>query len=475
MLGYYKDMAEETGAPTPPLSEVQKLKDSSSSGSGLEKATDNPGSKIVDAFADDLIKKQLDPVVGADIDTAMRDLAGGMFVGRGKAGEKLKSPETIKAQVAAFAAERVKNYTDSGHVIDNLESIAQGDTNDVTRVTDSAEYHTDEDGKSVRVPEGTERTVATKADYVDFLRSVGGSKYEAVRGRAEMLKAYSELAPTIERLKNELANPATRDKNPAFIGRGSNAMVFKINQDGKDYAVRVPRGKATNPSVIDSHLAGAVLGKGVPHLEQIVAASYEDGVTVAEMMPGKEVGNMTLDDIQKITDTQLSGLVDTLIAVSDRGIEIDPKPSNIFYDPESGFGIVDYHSSKVVSKNSADQDLGKIVGWMSTPIDNAGFYGKKYNPEKKADDYARDLEFHKANLDVLRRYRTVVNGKLEGEVRQKALEDIDAKITYGQSNVENYSNPQWVAEAVARDAEYARQRAEQPKTDTKGVLKLDLV
>lgn len=389
----------------------------------------------------------------------------------------LKSPEVIQAQIAAFAAEQVEHYQDSGYIFNNLGSLALGEAGDIVRVTESAEYHKAEDGNNrLRIPEGTERTAATVAEYADFLRSVGGSRYEAIQGRAEMLKEYGRFEPAIARLRTELADPATRKDHPNFLGSGSNAMVFSIAEGGKSYAVRVPSGRGISPAVIDSHLAGAVLGKGIPHLEQIVAASYKDGVTVAEVMPGKEVGHLTPDEIKGITDEQLGELVDTLKAVSEHGIEIDPKPSNIFYDPKEGYGIVDYHSSKVAGKSSADQGLGAIVGWIAAGIDNAGFYGKPYGSEKAAEDYAQDLELRKANLGVLERYRSVVETKLKGEAQQMALAEIDKRIASSKEAVGNYSNPQWVAERIEQNQEWKRQQAEQAKKPaTDGWIALDMV
>lgn len=387
-----------------------------------------------------------------------------------------KSPELLQAQVATFAAERIEDYQDSGHILNNLGELAIGNLTDVTIVTQSTEYRKDE-GKTVRVPENTERTVATASEYTDFLRSVGGSGYEAIQGRADMLTQYNQVfKPIITGLRAELQDPASRKEHPAFMGNGSNSAVFRITHEGKDYAVRVPNGTKPSPSTIDSHLAGAVLGKGMPHLEQITAVSYEDGVTVAEVMPGKEMGkDMTSEDVAAITDEQLSGLVDTLTAVSEHGIEIDPKPTNIFYDRDAGFGIVDYHSSKVAAKNSADQDLGTIVGWMGVPIMSAGFYGH-YNPERTADDYAQDANMMSTNLGVLRRFRTVVESKLDGEDRETALKDIDSQIESAQEGIDNHLNREYVADRMASDAELERQtveykrqiveRANQKKSDT---------
>ena len=370
-----------------------------------------------------------------------------------------KTPELLQAQIATFASERLVSRQDKVHLFDNLSNLALASVEDVTRTTNSREYHKDESGNLVSVPEGSSRLITTGEEYNKFLRSVGGSNYESIQGRADMLTAYSQFAPSINKLREDLAILPTRKEHQTYLGSGSNSTVFAIENDGKDFAVRIPRGQATNPTLIDRHLAGAVLGKGVPGLEQIVAASYEDGVTVAEKMPGKEVGDLGLDDIDHITDGQLGNLVDTLVEVQKRGIEIDPKPSNIFYDPNAGFGIVDYHSSREAGKTSSDQDLGTVVGWMATGINNAGFFGKPYKDERSSEDYARDLEFQKANLGVLKRYRNVVDQKLTNEDREKALQEIDSKVESLQESVENHSNPEWVSQRLLVDKEYQEQRA----------------
>jgi len=381
-----------------------------------------------------------------------------------------KSPEQVQAQIAAFTAERVEHYQDSKHIFRNLGGLALGEMQDITRTTNSTEYHRDENGDTIRLPEGTEHTVATSSEYADFLRSVGGQRYEAIQGRAEMLGEYSHFKPSIMALRTELADPEKRKGHPNFLGNGSNATVFSISEGDKKYAVRVPNGRATDPSLIDSHLAGAVLGKDVPHLEQIVAASYEDGVTVAELMPGKEIGQLTLDEIEGITDEQLGELVDTLAVASERGIEIDPKPSNFLYDSEAGYGIVDYHSSKVAGKNSKDQSFNEIIGWTAASINNTGLYDG-YRTELTHEDYSHDLEFMKANLGVLERYRSVVEAKAS-EAAQIDLTEIDKIITTSKERVDNYSNPEWVAERIAQEQQWRRQREEDAKTPVSDTLDL---
>jgi hypothetical protein len=368
-----------------------------------------------------------------------------------------KTPEEIQAQIAAFAAEKLDNNGDRKYIFNYVVPLSGGASEDVQRVTDDREYEVDkETGKGILPPAGVERTISSK-QYADFLRSAGGSNSEAIKGRAEMLGAYRDFAPAIRELKESIKD-LNREEHSAFLGSGMNSSVFLVENAGKKYAVRIPGKGEISPSAIDKHLAAAVLAKGIPHLEQIVAASYEDGVTIAELMPGKEVGKLTAEEIRSISNGQLAELIDTLLAASHRGIEIDPKPSNFFYDQEVGFGIVDIGSSKVI-KNSADQNIETVVGWVATPLGNAGVYGKPFTEKLTPEDYASDLEFSRAHLDVLTRYRAMVGEKMEDKNRETAQAVIDKDIRGVQESISNYSNPEWIKERIKSAKENEGKRA----------------
>ncbi len=369
-----------------------------------------------------------------------------------------KPASVIKAQAAAFTAQKVGDYWDRKHVFKNLDEISGSNPDFLSRTTTGVEYRTGQNGEAIRIPQGTDLLIATKEDYVKYLRSVSGSGAEQIQGRADILDNYDSFKPEIDKLKDELSDPEKRKSNPAFIGSGSNSMVFKIEKDGKAYAVRVPNGRATSPLAIDSHIAGAISGKGVRHFEQIVAASYEDGVTVAEIMPGKEMGELSIAEIEGISDAQLGDFIDSLILAHKKGIIIDPKPSNYFYDPEKGFGMVDYSSSKVIN-NSSDQDLGAMVGYLSVAIGNAGLYGK--DADYSAEDYKKGLRYRRANLAVLKRLGPIFEQKLKGIDLEKASAQIAARIKIAEETVSNYSNPDWVDAQVEANKAAQRERDEQ--------------
>ena len=364
---------------------------------------------------------------------------------------KPKSTEDIQAQVAAFSSEHLEYFSDRGHVFNNVGTLALDSAGDVVRTTSSVEYINDpKTHEQIRLPEGTKVVVATAQDYTDYLRGVGGSRHESIAGRAEVLKKYSDFEPVIAALKEELADSSKRSSHPQHLGSGSGSSVFLLAHDGSRYAVRLPKGEATRPDMIDNHVSGAVLGKGIPHLEQIIAASYKDGVTIAEVMPGVHVGKLTLDQIRNISDDQLRQLIQTVIVANERGIEIDPKPSNILYDPKTGFGIIDYLSSKYAGKRSPDQDVGAVVGWMASAIYNAGFFGRHRKGHMTAHDYKNDLELLKANLGVLTRFKDCIEKTLKGDDLQQALVSVNEHMQTIQSRVKDYSDAQWVKDTIAK-------------------------
>ncbi len=338
-----------------------------------------------------------------------------------------KSSEQLQAQAAAVASAELHGQ-DQASIFNNIGAV---------------------------VADGAVHEPGAKQSYLDYLRQTGGNSNPEVQGRADMLHNFQDFAPIVTKLKAELADPAARRQHPDFVGHGTNSDVFKISQGGRLFAVRIPFGEATHPASIDMHLASAIRGKGVNHMEQIIAASYEDGVTVAEMMPGKVIGDLSPEDVSQVTDKQLEDLVDTVIAANQRDIIIDPKPSNFLYDQRQGFGIVDYHVPKGSLAHS--QNLGVIVGCLETVINNAGIYGNN-NLDKTAQDYLAQGRQMTANVAVVEWLRAVVETKLTGKHLSDALERIDAGLQRWSQTAADHSDPAVVAKLIAEQQAFEQAR-----------------
>jgi hypothetical protein len=80
-------------------------------------------------------------------------------------------------------------------------------------------------------------------------------------------------------------------------------------------------------------------------LEQIQAASVEDGVAIFKLIEGQTVKSMTDEELQRVTAAQMSSLYDTIDRAVKVGIEFDPwnqDGSNAIYNIDTGFTLIDY-------------------------------------------------------------------------------------------------------------------------------------
>lgn len=372
-----------------------------------------------------------------------------------------KSPELVQAQIASFAAETVERHEARQHIFNNIGSLAVGNVTEITYSSKTDEYLRDENGDYIRtedglamIPRGTELTAATKGEYTQYLRSVGGLRHEAIATRVNLLEQYAQFEPNITRLAGELASTENEKDHPAYLGSGSNTAAFRVSHEGKQYAVRIGTGVRTGGSMgVDGRAIVTARAKGVPHLEQVIAVSYDDSAIVTELMPGRELGKDTpIESMQQVTDEQLSDFVDTVIAANERGIDIDPKPTNIFYDSKEGFGIIDLNPA------NGKTELGSTVGSMATSLSNTGFYGRGVRSNTTHEGNARDLEWNKVHLDLVTRYRAAVADKLDGAALDNALEMIDRQVEYARSEIEQLSSPDEVARRVARAKEFAERK-----------------
>lgn len=351
-----------------------------------------------------------------------------------------------QARIASFAAERLTHKEDADYLLRNIGALAAGN---VTRITKNKEYIQGDDGP-IKIMPGTERQVATGQDYIDYLVEVGDSKYEPIAQRAELLAAYEDFGPLVHTLQEEVKGYDSPAMHPDYLAAGLNAKVFSLSQNGHEYVARVPHSDGPNstdepnPSAVDYRIRAGMRGKGIPHLEQIVAFSYEDGVVISERMPGRVISKVTAEELGHVTDKQLNDLIDTFIAAHKAGIHIDPRPSNYFYDKEQGFGIVDYDAADeqgVVAQNRTD-----MVSWAETIIGNAGTYG--FRPETSAG-YHYLKEQASAQLQLLERYKAMCAQRFSGEDADVITHRIEKRIGYIKDTIADYSNPDWVSDKIA--------------------------
>lgn len=144
---------------------------------------------------------------------------------------------------------------------------------------------------------------------------------------------------------------------------GGFSNVQKLEIDGKFYAIRKPKGD--NLQEIDKHLEAAVRVAGIPHMEQIIAASYIDGRTVAPFIEGAPIGQCNLD---QVTTIQVAELYDSMKQAETKGVGFDFAGKNLLYDPQEGFTVIDLGLSERFD------DLS-VAGALLTLIDVMAYEG----------------------------------------------------------------------------------------------------
>jgi hypothetical protein len=380
-----------------------------------------------------------------------------------------KPDEVLQAQLAAFAAEELDSDRDRTHILRNLGELAVLPPHDIVRVAEGNEVYWDANADKHRVEAGEERTVATPGQYTAYLRSVGGSSHEGVRGRADLLKSYEKFAPEIELLRKEIDGMDDQTKHPAYLGEGASATVLRISHGDSDYAVRILRDPGKGAETIDGYVGGTIRMKGHPRFEQLEAISYKDLVTVAEIPHARKMNTLTDEEIRAIPDEHLEDLADALLAAHERGVEVDPKPDNFLYDPKQGYTLLDLSLIERPGVTSTTvENAGTMVGWMSDVIENTGYYNDaagKYPDTLTAEDYAHNGERMQANVGVMIRYRDIVTRKLSGADLQTALSKLDKDIAESKRDAENYCSPEWVANTISEREKYKRRAAELSKME----------
>jgi len=152
-----------------------------------------------------------------------------------------------------------------------------------------------------------------------------------------------EIVENYESFREEIEKLRESKDNSALIGAGTHSDVYRISRNGKQYAVRAVRQMDRRVEIMHSHIAAGARARGLEGLEQIVAASYEDGMIVSEFVTGNHLQDLTVEQLAAIPDAHFDTLVSARLAAMERGVVFDDHPPNTLYDAERGFTDIDYH------------------------------------------------------------------------------------------------------------------------------------
>jgi len=130
-------------------------------------------------------------------------------------------------------------------------------------------------------------------------------------------------------------------------------------------------------------------------------------------------------------------------------VRLETLSSNIFYDTQKGFGIIDYNAEDLKLPRESHRILASIASTLSGAGHDTPLNGTVDRNTITVDDYAYELEVYKANLGLLRRYRALIVDRPVSEGSGNALIKIDLRIQYLEEQIADYSNPAWVTESIA--------------------------
>jgi len=300
---------------------------------------------------------------------------------------KPKTAEHIQAQVEHFADNGVKKFSTE-------QKLLLKYSKELVKIIDLDNLPED-------LPEEVKKLVKDNRDKcIDVLRS---AKKEDISFRKENVELYNhKFKPAIEALKSKISSSQDPKELPEYLGAGRNGSAYVIEVDDKKYAAKFSR------SLIQAHFETKPLlqARGIENAAQFVSYSFSDGVVIMELLQGTDVTNFTLENAPNYSDEHITKLIETVIELDNKGIVIDPKPSNFMYDEKNGFSVLDFHLS------NGTQSIGNLVMNLKYALTARKWPRLDY----KADDYnekskAQTLERHKIELPMMIRLLTILQNQ----------------------------------------------------------------
>lgn len=279
-----------------------------------------------------------------------------------------KPPELLQAQVALYAEQQLEREA-PGRERELLASLA-----DVALYPVEPPEHLTYPSpiRMQRVVDGEFQTIVAKGDelplfdreeYTDFLRNP--ENHRVSRVLSEMINAYEEVGPTVERLGIIGLDLARAREHPNFLAHGGSNMVFQFDGTVGGEKKALVALFAQNPkdphirSKVNERASALSRAKGIDGLEQGVAVSYDPTVLVAEMAPGKDMASMTHEERAAIPQEHWDKLSQTVREAIANGISIDTNSDNFLYDPGSGFTVIDFQPVRGEKSLGERMDYGQ--------------------------------------------------------------------------------------------------------------------
>lgn len=349
-----------------------------------------------------------------------------------------KSPEELQAQAEMFLSTQTNSREAHTTTLEHLrETISEGKEPD----KNSLEYQR----------------------YVAYLRTLGGMKSEEIQERIAHLQDYAVFADVVAELKTVVASTDDIKSLPSYIGMGNNALAFVVEQSGKKYVVRLRissdlRNSDKYPSTSSArYYTEMEAGLGVLNLEQVVAFSREDGVTISEYVEGTVGNKLTFEDCEKIPAWQYVDITKTLLNVGALGILIDSKYSNWIYNPQGGFTIIDYQAG-------IGQGPMIRVGFLLSLLSNSPDTGQEEYTMREPEFYDQIVKGSYQVIELLKHYKEAIEqSNIDAADQLDILDIVNSRIAQNLNVAKQYADPAYIESQIAAEKElFERIKAEHP-------------
>lgn len=257
----------------------------------------------------------------------------------------------------------------------------------------------------------------------------------------EVQDAFTEFTDSIDTRLQQMNVLQDKTTHPDFIAGGGVFDVIGLEKDGKEYVARIPW-DSSHPEIIrkQAHRVEALLqASGHPRLEQITAASLENGIIVSERVRGIPGEQITAETISELTDEALAITLDDLSDVQQLGLHIDNNAGN-FIVTDHGIVLIDVG----LSLPMYPQGLEKKIEIFAEFIDHGGIVNEI---PIVAEDFVRLAHEKQVRTTTLERLKAIYTAKNPGDSR--VVQRIDNLVEQNLTIIANYSNPQWVHDRVA--------------------------
>ena len=283
--------------------------------------------------------------------------------------------------------------------------------------------------------------IVSAEEYQKFLNSIDEKKEQIIHYMDNKFNNYEQYRDQVKEFLKHLKQLKNIQDHQSHIAQ----EVFNINISGKEYVMRY----RSSPGSVGNYLIGTSYIEGEKHFEQIIAASVEDGVTIAEKIPGRQLNKLLPEEITNIKEEHISEAFSSLIIACERGLAMENISKNIMYDKKEGFGFIDFvRSFSHIDETKTKNEQNHLADYYFIPLFfNLVNLTASYDWKPKTKEaIENNVAGYEKKIETIRRIHPIAIARLTG--KEESIRLIDKKVTnetnYYQKRIIESQNIEWI-------------------------------